>query len=84
MRHQDVFFSTFDAMSNRERAHSRSSGGIRDIGLFVENYKSLWDKLFPVFAVWDIVLYVARYIMNVNSSYICGNLLISGISPSPT
>ena len=48
-------------MSSRERGHGRSSNGIRDIGTFVENYNSLLDKLYPVFAVWDAVLYVARY-----------------------
>ena len=48
-------------MSSRERRHDRNSNGIRDIGTFVENYNSLLDKLYPVFAVWDGVLYVTRY-----------------------
>ena len=51
----------FDPMSSRERRHVRNSNGIRDVGTFVENYNSLLDKLYPVFAVWDGVLYVARY-----------------------
>ena len=49
-------------MSSRERSTKSSSlNGIRDIGTFVENYDSLLDKLFPVFAVWDAVVYVTRY-----------------------
>lgn len=45
-------------MSDSER---KSSPGIKDIGTFVENYERLLDKLFPVFAVWDAAVYVARY-----------------------
>lgn len=45
-------------MSDSER---KSSPGIKDIGTFVENYDRLLDKLFPVFAVWDAAVYVARY-----------------------
>ena len=50
-------------MSDGSRDHSsRNNSGIKDIGLFVENYKSLLDKLFPVFVVWDSVLYISRFV----------------------
>ena len=38
----------------------RDSNGIKDITSFVENYKSLVDKLYPVFVVWDGVLYISK------------------------
>lgn len=49
-------------MSNGGDRAARSSNGIKDITLFVENYRCLSDKLYPVFVVWDGVLYISRYI----------------------
>ena len=46
-------------MSSRDREQGKRPG-IRDIGTFVESYKKLVDKLFPVFVIWDAVLFVAR------------------------
>lgn len=68
-------------MSNRGRAsRSSSASGIKDIGVFVENYRSLLDKLFPVLAVWDIVLYVARYLLpsDVSPGYLCDSMSPGG------
>ena len=50
-------------MSHRERASHTVGGrnsGIKDVGLFVENYKNLLDKLYPVFALCDAALYIVR------------------------
>lgn len=43
------------------RTTGGTNSGIRDIGLFIKNYNNLSDKLYPVFAVWEIILYVTRY-----------------------
>lgn len=43
------------------RTTGGTNSGIRDIGLFIKNYNNLSDKLYPVFAVWEIILYVTRW-----------------------
>ena len=43
------------------RSSYHNGVGLRDVSQTVETYHNLLDRLYPVFAVWDIALYVARY-----------------------
>ena len=43
------------------RSSNHNGVGLRDVSQTVETYHNLLDRLYPVFAVWDIALYVARY-----------------------
>ena len=49
------------ATAHAKPRRSAGGSGFRDIGQFVETYNHLQDKLYPVFAVWDLALYVTRY-----------------------
>ena len=48
------------AHANPRRSGNHNGIGLRDVSQIVETYHNLLDKLYPVFSVWDIVLYVAR------------------------
>ena len=48
------------AHAKPRRGGNHNDIGLRDVGQFVETYHHLLDKLYPVFAVWDVLLYVTR------------------------